>query len=134
MALCRFLQHTLLPGLLTALALSGLPGPAFAANRAGSPNAAPRIVDAVDETKLVTLAGRPIPAAKYDQGAVDDSLLMEHMFLQLRRSPEQEKALDQLSRAFKIHTPAATINGSPPIRWARISARLRRTSTLLSDG
>ena len=79
----------------TALALSGLPGSAFAANQAGSPNAAPRIVDAVDETKLVTLAGRPIPAAKYDQGAVDDSLLMEHMFLQLRRSPEQEKALDQ---------------------------------------
>ena len=91
MALRRFLQHTL----LTTLALSGLPGPAFAANRAGSPNAAPRIVDAVDETKLVTLAGRPIPLAKYDQGAVDDSLLMEHMFLQLRRSPELEKTLDQ---------------------------------------
>jgi pseudomonalisin len=97
MALRRSPQHVPLLGLLTILALSGFAGSAFAASRVGSPNADPRIVDAVDETKLVTLAGRthPLAAPKYDQGAVSDSFPMEHMFLQLRRSAEQEDALQQ---------------------------------------
>ena len=97
MALRRPPQHVPLLGLLTILALSGFAGSAFAASRAGSPTADPRIVDAVDETKSVTLAGRthPLAAPKYDQGAVSDSFRMEHMFLQLRRSPEQEDALEQ---------------------------------------
>jgi pseudomonalisin len=100
MALRRPPQHVPLLGLLTILALSSFAGSALAASRAGSPTADPRIVDAVDETKLITLAGRihPLAAPKYDQGAVSDSFPMEHMFLQLRRSPEQEDALQQTIR------------------------------------
>jgi hypothetical protein len=100
MALRRSPQHVPLLGLLTILALSGFAGSALAARRAGSPTADPRIVDAVDETKLVTLAGRthPLAAPKYDQGTVSDSFPMEYMFLQLRRSPEQEGALQQTIR------------------------------------
>src|ERR1700729_4325426 len=97
MALRRSPQHVPLLGLLTILALSSFAGSAFAASRAGSPTADPRIVDAVDETKLITLAGstHPLAAPKYDQGAVSDSLPMEHMFLQLRRSPEDEEGLQR---------------------------------------
>jgi len=97
MALRRLPPNALLLGLMTILALGGYSGSALAANRAGSPTAAPRIVDAVDETKLVTLAGHthPLAAPKYDRGPVADSLPMEHMYLQLKRSPEQETALEQ---------------------------------------
>jgi subtilase family serine protease len=79
------------------LALSGFSSSALAANQVGSSTASPRIVDAVDETKLVTLAGQthPLAAPKYDRGAVEDGMPMEHMFLQLRRSPEQEEALQR---------------------------------------
>jgi subtilase family serine protease len=51
----------------------------------------------VDETKLATLGGNTRPEAVHenDRGLVADDLLMEHMLLQLRRSPEQEQALQQ---------------------------------------
>jgi subtilase family serine protease len=61
-------------------------------------NATPRITESVDETKLVVLRGNTRPEAngQNDRGPVPDGFRMEHMFLQLRRSPEQERALDQL--------------------------------------
>ena len=95
MALCRCTQLVPSFGLLTILALSGFSGTALAANRAGSSSAAPRIVEAIDEAQLVQLAGQthPLASAQYDKGPVADSLPMEHMFLQLKRSPEQEAAL-----------------------------------------
>src|SRR6202034_3379384 len=37
----------------------------------------------------------PLAAPKYDRGAVEDGFPIEHMFLQLRRSPEQERALER---------------------------------------
>jgi hypothetical protein len=76
MALRRFLKHAPLLGLLTILTLSGFSSIALAAMQAGSPSTAARIVDAMDETKLVTLAGQthPLAAPNYDQGAVEDSL------------------------------------------------------------
>lgn len=51
----------------------------------------------VDESKLVTLAGntRPEANAKFDHGPVADSFPMEHMLLQLKRSPEQERELEK---------------------------------------
>ena len=61
------------------------------------------ITETISETKLVTLAGntRPEATAANDRGPVADSFPMEHLWLQLRRSPEQEQALeryiDQLS-------------------------------------
>src|SRR5580698_4084915 len=56
--------------------------------------AAPVIHDAVDENKLVTLAGntRPEANADNDLGRAADSLAMDHMLMHLKRSPEQEQA------------------------------------------
>jgi subtilase family serine protease len=98
MALRRLPLHASLLGLMTIAALSGSSKSAVAA--AGSATAAPRIVDAVDETKLVTLRGQtPAPAvAKFDRGAVTDGLAMQHMYLQLKRSAEQETALAQAAQ------------------------------------
>ena len=56
------------------------------------------ITQDVDESKLVRLGGNTRPEAKaaYGRGLVPDSFPMEHMMLQLRRSPEQERELLQL--------------------------------------
>jgi len=63
------------------------------------------IRERVDENKLVTLAGntRPEANAANDRGAVSDSLTMRHMLLQLKRSPQQEKALEGLIAS--LHNP-----------------------------
>jgi subtilase family serine protease len=55
------------------------------------------IRDRVDEHKLVTLGGntRPEVATSNDLGMVADDLALDHMMLQLKRSPEQEKAVEQ---------------------------------------
>ena len=51
----------------------------------------------LDSFGQVTLAGntRPEANAKNDREPVADSFRIEHMFLQLRRSPEREQALEQ---------------------------------------
>lgn len=83
-----------------AFALAGLSGAAFSANpsestTSGSATSAPRIVEAVDETRLVAVGGTPRAAvAKNDLGAVEDSFRLDHMYLQLKRSAAQEKALE----------------------------------------
>ncbi len=66
------------------------------AGHAATVSAAPAISNAVDESNLVRLAGQthPLASAKYDQGAVSDSMPMEHMLFQLQRSPEREAALE----------------------------------------
>ncbi|MGB9232800.1 MAG: protease pro-enzyme activation domain-containing protein, partial [Terriglobales bacterium] len=53
------------------------------------------ITEAVDESKLVTLAGNTRPEAKaaYDRGRVSDNLLLDHVQLLLKRSPDQEREL-----------------------------------------
>ena len=55
----------------------------------------PRITQAVDNAKRVALRGNVHPLARhqFDRGVEPDSLLMDHMFLLLTRSPEQESAL-----------------------------------------
>ena len=57
-----------------------------------------RIVDAVDDTRTVTLHGNvhPYARAANDQGPLADSQPMTRMYLLLQRSPEQELALRQL--------------------------------------
>ena len=71
----------------------------FAA-RAQSLHTAPRplINQTIDETKLVALHGntRSEANAANDRGRVEDDFAMDHMLLQLQRSPEQEQALEQL--------------------------------------
>jgi subtilase family serine protease len=76
--------------LFTLLSISALQ--AFAQNN----DVQPRITQAVDETKLTLLKGNTFPLARpeYDQGAAPPSLPMENMLLVLKRSPQQEAALE----------------------------------------
>src|SRR5216684_4187360 len=59
----------------------------------------------IDEGHRVSLHGntRPEARAENDRGAVTDDFPMEHMFLQLQRPPELEKALQQFID--ELHTP-----------------------------
>jgi len=75
---------------------------AFAATPAQNVTpAAPRIVDRIDESKLVTLTGntRPEARAEYDRGEVAPNLAMGDLVLVLRRSPEQQAAFDSFLAA-----------------------------------
>ena len=55
------------------------------------------ITESVNESKLVTLRGNTHPqaTASNDRGPVADSMPMQHLWLQLKRSPEQQATLDQ---------------------------------------
>ena len=55
------------------------------------------IREPIDDSRLVTLRGntRPEANARNDRGRVPDDFPMEHMFLQLRRAPELEQALER---------------------------------------
>jgi subtilase family serine protease len=71
---------------------------AFAATTASAqctPMAVNRVTAAVDDTALVPLSGNVHPLARpeFDQGKVDDSLPLNHLIMLLKRSPEQELAL-----------------------------------------
>ena len=63
----------------------------------------------VDETKLVTLAGNTRAEATnfantlFDRGPVSDNFQLDHMLLQLKRSPERQAALEQYIAA--LHDP-----------------------------
>jgi subtilase family serine protease len=65
------------------------------------------ITQNVDESKLAPLAGNTRPEAnkQNDRGLVADSLAMEHMLLQLRRSPKQERELLQFIE--ELQTPSS---------------------------
>jgi subtilase family serine protease len=68
----------------------------------------PLITQRVDDGALVTLAGntRPEATAANDHGAVAGDLMLDHMYLQLRRSPSQQAAVDQLiSRLHDQNSP-----------------------------
>ena len=74
---------------LASLLLSAVPS-------AHAQNAPPVLItQTVDESTLVKLKGntRPEAKAKNDLGRVDDNLLIEHLQLLLKRSPEQEQEL-----------------------------------------
>src|SRR6266849_4871879 len=64
---------------------------------ASGPPARALITQNIDEGNLVKLNGhtRAEANAANDRGPVADSFAMEHMLVQLRRSPEQEQALQQ---------------------------------------
>jgi subtilase family serine protease len=71
-------------------------------------NGAPVLITQnVDENQLVTLAGntRPEANAQNDRGAVPGDLVMEHMLLQLKRSPQQEQKLEQFIE--QLQTPSS---------------------------
>ena len=66
---------------------------------------ATRIVDRIDESKLLTLKGtvHPLANARNDRGAAPESLQLERMHLVLTRSASQESSLRQLIN--DMHTP-----------------------------
>src|SRR5208282_3617967 len=57
----------------------------------------PLITQPVDETKLTVVRGNthPLARAEFDRGAAPADLPMDNMLLVLKRSPEQEAALEQ---------------------------------------
>ena len=65
----------------------------------------PLIHEAIDETRLHRLAGntRPEVQTAADAGAVADALAMDHMLLQLQRSPAQEQAAQEFIE--QLHDP-----------------------------
>src|SRR6266700_4019785 len=67
-----------------------------------------RIIQSIDETKRTALGGNTRPEAipANDRGAAANDFAMEHMLLQLKRSPDQELALQQFID--ELHT-----KGSP---------------------
>jgi subtilase family serine protease len=63
------------------------------------------ITQPIDENNLVTLAGnlRPEANAANDRGAVPDSMRIDHMLMQLKRSQQQEEAAEAL--VDQLHDP-----------------------------
>ncbi|MGB0117729.1 MAG: Ig-like domain repeat protein, partial [Terriglobales bacterium] len=78
-----------------ALLLAVSQGMFASGNAASVPD---RITQQIDENNLVKLAGNTRPEANFrnDRGAVSDGFAIEHMFLQLQRSPAKEQELDKL--------------------------------------
>src|SRR5260370_3479037 len=88
-------------------------GPAVNAQVESGLHARPRIAQIINEMDRVALQGNTHPEARLtnDHGAVANDFSMEHMLLQLKRSPEQEQALQQFID--ELHT-----EGSPNFhRW-----------------
>ena len=81
-------------GLVPVVCLTFLSGAAYA--QAGS-QARTLVTQSVNDTQLITLRGNTRPEAKpaNDRGPVPDSFAMRHLFLQLKRSPEQQQALEE---------------------------------------
>ncbi len=86
----RFLRHALTFPFTLCLTIAG----SAVLGSAQTPSDS-MISGAIDDSVLVTLTGNTHPLAlpRYDLGAVADSLPLQHMYLELRRSPAQEKAL-----------------------------------------
>ena len=65
-----------------------------------------RIVGPIDESNRVALEGNVRPEARleHDRGRVAESFPMEHMLLQLKRSAEQEKAVEQFIEELHAQT------------------------------
>jgi subtilase family serine protease len=67
------------------------------------------VTQSIDEDNLVKLVGntRPEMTPANDRGAVSDDLLLEHMYLLLNRSPEQEQAAEEL--VDQLHNPKSPV-------------------------
>src|SRR5258708_13178849 len=94
-----------LPSLLVALALVYPTQLVHAQSVDTGRRSRPRITQNIDEGERVTLAGNTHRDASEgnDRGKVHDAFPMEHLLLQLRRSPEQEKAVQKFME--NLHNP-----------------------------
>ncbi len=86
---------TSLPALLV-LSISGLALPIALMPQSGK--LAARVIEPIDESRLTVLRGNthPLARAESDRGPAPAGLPMNRMFLVLRRSPQQEAALEKL--------------------------------------
>ncbi len=93
--------------LLRALAPVGLLLAFTGAGRAQTTGPRPLITQAIDDNGLVTLVGNTRPEAnrRNDLGPVEDDLRLD-MYLQLKRSPEQELAAQKLVESLTDKTSA----------------------------
>jgi len=92
----RFRTDPFLVRLLWCGALiAGLTSALVAQSAGTAPPARVLITQPIDPSRLYTLAGntRGEANAQNDRGRVADTFAMDHMFLQLQRSPEREQAL-----------------------------------------
>lgn len=88
-------EFLLCPALAAACFLTGLPALAQS-------SAKPVLItQAVSDSNLVTITGttRPEAVAANDAGKLNDDTRLSHMLLQLKRSPQQEQALEALLEA-----------------------------------
>jgi pseudomonalisin len=92
-------------GALLALLVLTCAFPALAQQRAGSTSATPRLKEAVDESKRVVVEGsmQPLSRTAPDLGAVADDFPLQHMLFTLKRSADQQRALDSLVE--DLHDP-----------------------------
>jgi hypothetical protein len=85
-------------GLFSAVVLAALIStPSMWAQSNSGLHARPRVTESIDESNRVVLEGNTHPEAQpaNDRGPVANNFTMDHMLLQLKRSPEQEQALQQ---------------------------------------
>src|SRR5713226_3536135 len=84
------------------------PVSAVSAQAESGQQARARVTQNIDESDRAALRGNTHPEAKAenDRGGVAEDLPMEHMLLQLKRSPEEEQTLQQFID--ELHT-----KGSP---------------------
>jgi subtilase family serine protease len=90
-----FQAKSYLMHLLCCALLFGLTSSLMAQGIGSAPQARILLTHPIDSSRLFTLAGNTRPEANVqnDQGKVPDEFAMEHMLLQLQRSPGREQAL-----------------------------------------
>ena len=90
----RFGSVVLLAGILALI--SGVPFLVHVKAASPPPQRRDTITQEVDESRLISLRGNTRPETKRgnDRGYVGDDFPLEHMLLLLKRSPEQQQALD----------------------------------------
>jgi subtilase family serine protease len=90
---CTFTSTASIPSFAAIALLAVVP----MAHAQGSQSAVARILRPIETAQYVRMEGNVRSAALVtanDRGAVDDSLPLDHMLLELQRSPEREAALD----------------------------------------
>ena len=98
---------TVLATVLVTLLVSGR----FPARVHGAPGKHILVIEAIDDSRLVRLAGntRPEANAKNDRGREPDGFAVDHMLLQLKRDPQVEKE-------FEAYIESLTEKASPNFR------------------
>ncbi|WP_263351972.1 Ig-like domain repeat protein [Acidicapsa acidisoli] len=111
MPLCKLpsCKFSILVAIACAIYFGFSSGQALAAQDVAQPAslATPRIVERIDESRLVKLKGtvHPLANARNDRGAAPASLQLDRMHLILSRSANQETALRQFIG--QLHTPGS---------------------------